>query len=127
MPSETRGQAHRFARGAFPAAPGAPNTKTHTHTAGLRRYPHGCTPRTPLFPCAVGMTYVHDRLHAQLYGEGVEPEEILGGRVAAPPELLPLYRDIDERASEARVSNALRVAGPAHGCARKPLRHGLVG
>lgn len=51
----------------------------------------------------VGVTYVHDRLHAQLYGEGVHPEEILSGRVAVPPELLPLYGDIEERASEARV------------------------
>lgn len=59
-------------------------------------------------PCAVGVTYVHDRLHAQLYGEGVHPEEILSGRVAVPPELLPLYGDIEERASEARVRSRWR-------------------
>ncbi|KAL4420590.1 hypothetical protein ABPG75_010273 [Micractinium tetrahymenae] len=55
------------------------------------------------FSLRVGMTYVNDRMHAQLYGEGVRPEEILSGRVALPPELLPLYLDIEERASEARV------------------------
>lgn len=59
----------------------------------------------------MGVTYVHERLHAQLYGEGVEPEEILGGRVAVPPELLPLYRDIEERASEARVRSMATECG----------------
>ncbi|KAL4446685.1 hypothetical protein ABPG77_007929 [Micractinium sp. CCAP 211/92] len=51
----------------------------------------------------VGYTYLDGWLNSQLYGTGVTPDQVLGGQVPLPPELLPLYRDIEARASEAQV------------------------
>lgn len=122
---------------------GAPPTRNPGHTAGSRELArcaraaaaarlvppprpaadNAALPlRAPIPPHAVGVTYVHERLHAQLYGEGVEPEEILGGRVAVPPELLPLYCDIEERASEARVRSTA-----IHRCESVNRGHGETG
>ncbi|PSC71713.1 SH3 domain-containing [Micractinium conductrix] len=51
-----------------------------------------------------GFTFVDSRLHSCLYGEGFTPQDILGGRVQAPPELAPLYADIEGRAAEAKAA-----------------------
>ena len=45
-----------------------------------------------------------DSLNAQLYGDDVAPAEILHGRVAVPPEFVPLYEAIDGLAAEAQAS-----------------------
>lgn len=51
-----------------------------------------------------GYTYLDEGLNRELYGEEFDLEDVLAGRVAAPPELLPLYQDIEGRAAEAQVT-----------------------
>jgi len=81
--------------------------------------PHPAFPAPPRPTClpAAGFTLVNDQLHSQLYGEGITPQQILAGAVAPPPEMLPLYQDIEERAAEARVRacSGVKAVGTWHG------------
>jgi hypothetical protein len=62
----------------------------------------------------VGGCYQLDRrLNQELYGPGVSPEDVLAGRVPAPPEFQPLYSLLMARMHESRPG-----VHPAHSTAR---------
>ncbi|PVU85321.1 hypothetical protein BB560_007061 [Smittium megazygosporum] len=56
------------------------------------------------------VVYERDKSNSKFYGSGITPEEILSGKVAPPPEVLPLYDAIQARMH--RTKNVVQENGP---------------